>query len=171
MSSYTLHWPISHLPTPTSHGLPWGTIHIHRSCLPRHIPTSPPGAKSSDVTSPATYLTHHRSVACNSGGSSHPSHHRGRCPRNLHLWPMVYGRWIEEVDKIVNALFGWSANTGVLQREWPVTHVLACPHGLSLIDLECNLKFLENRSIRFPKPNGLVLRDSAFTGCACRLWR
>jgi hypothetical protein len=39
---------------------------------------------------------------------------------------------------------------------------LGSPHGLSLIDLEHNLKFQENRSIRFPKPDGPILTDSAF---------
>jgi hypothetical protein len=58
--------------------------------------------------------------------------------------------WSEKIDslvelpKCVDALFGRSANTGVLQREWSVSHTFACPHSLSLINLEHNLKFQGN---------------------------
>jgi hypothetical protein len=70
--------------------------------------------------------------------------------------------WPEKIDslaklpKCVDALFGWSANTGVLQRGWPASHTLAHPHSLSLNELEHNLKFqgkpeydFPNRMVRF----------------------
>jgi hypothetical protein len=41
----------------------------------------------------------------------------------------------------VDTLFSQCTNTGVHQRELPVSHTLACWHSLSLIDLERNLKF------------------------------
>jgi hypothetical protein len=40
-----------------------------------------------------------------------------------------------------------------------VSHALAHPYGLSLIELEHNMKFQG-------KPDGLVLEDSAFVGGA-----
>jgi hypothetical protein len=83
-----------------------------------------------------------------------------RCCRS----PSHNESWPEKIDsptespKCLDALFGRSVNIGVLQREWPVSHTLAHPHGLSLIDLEHNLKF---QGIWFSKPDGLVL---AYTG-------
>jgi hypothetical protein len=55
--------------------------------------------------------------------------------------------WPEKIDspaespKCIGALFGRSVNTGVLQIGWLASHALARPHGLSLIELEHNLKF------------------------------
>jgi hypothetical protein len=83
---------------------------------------------------------------------------------NLHVVPLSWRRWMEwwwyhcrspsynepwtekidspvESPNCVDALFGQSANTRVLQRGWPVNHTLARSHGLSLIDVECNIMF------------------------------
>jgi hypothetical protein len=83
---------------------------------------------------------------------------------NLHIVPLGWHRWMawwccccrslshnepwsEKIDspaespKYVDALCGRSTNTWVLQRGWPASHALARPHGLSLIELERNLKF------------------------------
>jgi hypothetical protein len=49
--------------------------------------------------------------------------------------------WLEKINslaelpKCVDAFFGRSANTRVLQRGWPTKHTLARPHSLSYINL------------------------------------
>jgi hypothetical protein len=48
---------------------------------------------------------------------------------------------LREHITLVDALLVRCANPEVIHREWPVSHALARPHGLSLINLEHNLKF------------------------------
>jgi hypothetical protein len=73
---------------------------------------------------------------------------------NTQSWPMHNGEphgaafisffFSFEKERVwcVDALFGRSANTRVLQREWLASHTLARPHGVSLTNLERNLNFL-----------------------------
>jgi hypothetical protein len=62
--------------------------------------------------------------------------------------------WLEKIDslaespKCVDTLFDRSVNTRELQRGRPVSHILARPHSLSLIDLKRSLKFL--RKLEYP---------------------
>jgi hypothetical protein len=75
------------------------------------------------------------------------------CRRRMAWWhyccrsPSHNEPWLEKIDSpaespnCANALFGRITNTGVLQRGWLASHALAHLHGLSLIELECNLKF------------------------------
>jgi hypothetical protein len=63
-----------------------------------------------------------------------------RSPSHIEPWPKKIDS-LAESQKCVDILFGQSVNTGALQRAWPTSHTLAHLHGLSLINVERNLKF------------------------------
>jgi hypothetical protein len=48
-----------------------------------------------------------------------------------------------------------------------VSHALAHPHGLSMIELEHNLKSQGKPEYPISKPDSSVLADSAFAGSTC----
>jgi hypothetical protein len=66
----------------------------------------------------------------------------------------------------VDALFGRSTNTRVLQRGWLASHALVHPHGLSLIELEHNLMFQGK-----PKYPDSQTRWSGLGRFSLRRWR